>query len=95
MGNYIYSCCFASNVICTDFLEIMKDFELKPHISEVWPLKWIIPLVICGYLTGIGLILLWYELQPAHKTRDLTQLSLLYVCLGLLCTTMLFCRAVR
>ncbi|XP_030079482.1 DC-STAMP domain-containing protein 2-like [Drosophila hydei] len=73
----------------------MKDFELKPHISEVWPLKWIIPLVICGYLTGIGLILLWYELQPAHKTRDLTQLSLLYVCLGLLCTTMLFCRAVR
>ncbi|TDG45152.1 hypothetical protein AWZ03_008402 [Drosophila navojoa] len=69
----------------------MNDFKLKPQISEVW----IIPLTICGYLTGIGLILLWYEWHPGLKPRDVTQRSLIYVCLGLLGTTMIFSRSVR
>ncbi|XP_064548769.1 DC-STAMP domain-containing protein 2-like [Drosophila montana] len=71
----------------------MKYLWHEEEFREIWPLKWIIPLVSCGYLTGIGLILLWYEWQPAQRERDLTQLLL--VLLGLLCLTMLFSRAVR
>ncbi|XP_032291377.1 DC-STAMP domain-containing protein 2 isoform X3 [Drosophila virilis] len=73
----------------------MKYLRHVQESSEIWPLKWIIPLVSCGYLSGIGLILLWYEWQPAQRERDLTQLWLLLVILGLLCMTMLFSRAVR
>ncbi|KAH8371067.1 hypothetical protein KR093_006081, partial [Drosophila rubida] len=55
----------------------------------------IIPLIIAAYLTGISLLLLWYEWQPLQRLQQLSHNWLFIVCLGMLCTTLLLSRTMR
>ncbi|KAM8709447.1 hypothetical protein ACLKA7_016279 [Drosophila subpalustris] len=73
----------------------MESFKLRGDVVEAWPRKLIIPLIVGGYLSGIGFILLWYAWHPVQRTQDLTANWLIVVFLMLLCITLLFSRPVR
>ncbi|XP_030375646.1 DC-STAMP domain-containing protein 2-like [Scaptodrosophila lebanonensis] len=73
----------------------MKMEELKRDEDEAWPFKSLILLVICGYFSGIVLVIVWYEFHPIQRKRDMTARWYAIICLGLLIIVLFYSRPVR
>ncbi|BFF98397.1 DC-STAMP domain-containing protein 2 [Drosophila madeirensis] len=61
----------------------------------VWTFKVVVPIVLCGYLCGIVLTLVWYEWHPALRRQDLNGRWLTIVGLALLLIVLFYGRPVR